>query len=79
MAGFAGSNMFHLMFTEPKPVILLTSEGYLPRNEDLITATLGHPMDVFWSLPEDPDDPSSRFAVDADREGALLRKHLAGL
>jgi capsular polysaccharide biosynthesis protein len=79
VAGFAGSNMFHLMFTGPVRVLLLTSENYLPRNEELIAAVLGHELDIFWGVPVDRTNGSSPFTVDFAREGRLLREVLGSL
>ena len=77
VAGFAGSALFTLMFSaRPTQVTMITPESYTATNEYLIGAVRGHAFDVFWSQPDDSSFRSS-FAVDMDREGKLLRDHLA--
>ena len=79
IAGLAGSALFTLMFcAQPKQVIVICPESYTATNEYLIGAVRGHTFDVFWSRPDD-DSFQSSFVVDMEREGALLRDHLAGL
>ena len=79
IAGLAGSALFTLMFcAQPKQVIVICPRSYTATNEYLIGAVRGHTFDVFWSRPDD-DSFQSSFVVDMDREGALLRDHLAGL
>jgi len=86
VAGFAGSGMFGLMWaTEPKPVILVSSEGYPGRNEFLIAGLIGHDLDVVWSTAEltDPETGQPRrgieapFMVDLERDGSFIRSAAA--
>ena len=79
IAGFAGSALFTMMFClQPKRVIMICPESYTATNEYLISAVRGHAIDVFWSQPDTGSFQSS-FAVDMEREGELLRDHLARL
>ncbi len=79
VAGFAGSALFNLMFCpQPKPVVIVASETYTATNEYLIGAVRGHSFDVFWSRA-DEESFQSDFAVDLDREGRQLARHLSSL
>jgi capsular polysaccharide biosynthesis protein len=89
IAGYAGSAMFNLLFSDaPKHVVLVTSEAYKAKNEYLISAVLGHRMDLVWCRPEtNPEDGlqeggeepqrnlrpfNAPFRFDPDREGRFL-------
>ena len=53
IAGFAGSGLFTMMFTElPKPVIIISSTSYTARNEYLIASAIGHDLTVIYSVPD---------------------------
>jgi capsular polysaccharide biosynthesis protein len=88
VAGFKGSQMFSLLFTDrPKHVVLLGSSSYLAANEYLIAAVRGHHLDVTTSrslVPRREDGYSreafrSDFTFDFDHEGVWLRDVLARL
>ncbi|GGL54026.1 hypothetical protein GCM10011575_10550 [Microlunatus endophyticus] len=88
IAGFAGSGMFHLMFTpEPKQVILVTSESYTGRNEWLIAGVFGHAINVAWCRSEAEwrgdhfasGGYQSAFSFDFDREGVFVRDTAAAM
>jgi hypothetical protein len=78
VAGYAGSAMFTLALCDPKRVLLVCSEGYIPHNEFMITAVRGHELDVFWSVP-DGAEVNRAFKFDFDREGRHLHRVLAEL
>ena len=76
--------MFSLIFcSTPKPVILISSEAYVARNEFLIASVLGHPVTVVWCdaevTPGDRRGFSAAFRFDFARDGAFLDEVLAAL
>jgi hypothetical protein len=88
IAGYAGSAMFSLMFSqEPKHVVLVASESYTARNEYLIASVLGHHIDIVWCEPEIPLPKGRRLAravnspfhYNPEREGTFLTAVLANL
>ncbi|MBM9461037.1 glycosyltransferase family 61 protein [Nocardioides sp. zg-536] len=86
IAGFAGSGLFSLAFTDrPKQVFSLAPDSYTARNEYLIAATRGHRLTSVWSKP-DVAHPAgswtqeafgSSFTFDFDDEGRFLAERLA--
>ena len=86
VAGFAGSGMFHLAFTDPpKQVAVISPETYPANNERQICAFVGHDLTMLRCRS---DVVTERFAeasfhstyrFDFDREGTLLADWLAGL
>jgi len=83
IAGLAGSGMFTLAFcSEPKLVLMISSQAYTARNEYLISAARGHNLRVAWSRPETMHPEGmwqraafgSAFRVDLDHEGHYLRQ-----
>ncbi|MFT4085083.1 MAG: glycosyltransferase 61 family protein [Nocardioides sp.] len=85
VAGFMGSGMFTLMFvSDPKPVLLVGSDTYTPRNEFLIAGALGHDLSVAWCEAERDAPPDGKrfqagFVFDMDTEGEFIRAAAAGL
>ena len=88
VAGFAGSAMFHVgLAGRPTHVVVVASESYPAHNEYLMSAVLGHRLDVVACQPEVPrvDGQFTRasfhsdFAYRPEREGAFLRSVLAEL
>ncbi|MGD9958511.1 glycosyltransferase family 61 protein [Nocardioides sp.] len=88
IAGYAGSGMYQIAFTErPRHLILVTSESYTAHNEHLMAAVLGHRVDLVLCEPDvaQPEQGWSRaafrsdFTFDPAREGVFLREVLAGL
>jgi len=88
VAGFAGSGMFQVAFAqEPKHVISVSSESYTASNEYLISALLGHRLDLVLCRPDHPrigarfseETYHSDFTYDPVREGRFLRDVLASL
>jgi capsular polysaccharide biosynthesis protein len=79
VAGFGGSQMFNLMYTEDlHNLIILNHEWFSARNEYLFAALLGGKLDWFWSVPE-KRELHSDWTFDFDRNGAELEKLLASL
>jgi hypothetical protein len=77
VAGFAGSNLFHIAFAG-KPLHL--------HNEYMMSALLGHALDVVVCRPDIPRADGfdrrafqSDYWLDMDREGRFLRDVLADL
>jgi capsular polysaccharide biosynthesis protein len=87
IAGYAGSGMFTAMLSgEPKHLILVQSESYTAKNEDMIAAAMGHRLDIAWCAAELPwegrwerDVFHSSYRFDQDREGVWLAGVLADL
>jgi capsular polysaccharide biosynthesis protein len=86
VAGFAGSAMFHVAFTGgPRHVVLVSSESYPAHNEYLMSALLGHRLDLVLCEPEVPrvegrftrESFHSDFTYRPEREGVFLRSVLA--
>jgi hypothetical protein len=86
VAGFAGSGMFQIGFTGgPRHVVVVTSENYPCHNEYLMSALLGHRLDVVVCRPDVPRRDGvfdrkafhSDFVFDPAREGAFLDRALA--
>ena len=88
IAGFAGSGLFTMMFSErPKPVIMISSTSYTARNEYLIASAIGHDLTVIYSIP-DIHHPQggwtneafqSPFTFDFEKEGRYLDQVLSRL
>ena len=85
IAGFAGSAMFHIgLAGGPKHVVVVTSEAYPCHNEYLMSALLGHRLDVVLCRPDVPrvdgaftrESFHSDFVFDPDREGPFLDRFL---
>ncbi|WP_461169255.1 glycosyltransferase family 61 protein [Arthrobacter sp. Z1-15] len=80
VAGFAGSGMFSLMFTqEPKKVVIIGSESYDAINEYLFMAGAGGDLTYLWCTPRVPAKETwslkaflSDFTFDFGRDGKLL-------
>ena len=88
VAGFAGSAMFHVALAgRPTHVVVVASESYPAHNEYLMSAVLGHQLDVVACQPEVPrvDGQFTRASFHSDftyrpeREGIFLRSVLAEL
>lgn len=80
VAGFAGSGLFNLCFTtEPKRVVMISSDVYSARNEYLIASVLGHEIDSITSRPDIPGEFQSPFTFDQEREGRYLEGVFASL
>lgn len=80
VAGFAGSGLFNLCFTtEPKRVIMISSELYTARNEYLMASVLGHEIDSITSRADTPGEFQSSFTFDHEREGKYLAEVFASL
>jgi hypothetical protein len=86
IAGFAGSGMFHIALAGgPKHVVVVTSENYPCHNEYLMSALLGHRLDLVVCRPDIPrpgptfsrESFHSDYVFAAEREGAFLRRVLA--
>jgi capsular polysaccharide biosynthesis protein len=86
VGGFAGSGMFHLgLAGEPKHVVLVTSEAYPCHNEYLMSALLGHRLDIVLCRPDVPrvdggftrESFHSDYVLDPAREGEFLAEALA--
>ena len=87
VAGFAGSAMFHVALAgRPTHVVVVGSESYPAHNEYLMSAVVGHRLDVVACQPEVPrvDGQFTRASFHSDftyrpeREGVFLRSVLAG-
>ncbi|TIC89220.1 glycosyltransferase family 61 protein [Nocardioides sp. GY 10113] len=79
VAGYAGSGMFHIAFVpHPLRVIQISSDGYTPRNEVLMSALRGHRIDAVVSAAQ-AAGVQADFAVDLEREGPYLRSVLEAL
>ena len=88
IGGFAGSALFNVCLSvRPKHLVMVSSESYTAQNEYMMSAVLGHHLDIAWCTPEVPrtkpgfDRASfhSAFSVDMEREGAWLRQVLRDL
>lgn len=89
IAGYAGSGLFNtLLATEPKHLILVSSESYTAENEWMIAAVQGHRIDVAWCEAEikmKKGGPHiskafhSPYTFDMAREGVFVRSILADL
>lgn len=86
VAGFAGSGLFHIALAgEPKHVVVVCSESYPAHNEYMMSALVGHRLDVVLCRAEVPrvegsfDRQSfhSDYRYDPDREGVFLRSVLS--
>ncbi|WP_028660288.1 glycosyltransferase family 61 protein [Nocardioides insulae] len=67
VAGFAGSNLFSLLYTQRlSTLIVLSQEAYDARNEHLFASALGADTHYFWSAP-DQSHPQGRWSYDAYR------------
>ncbi|MBJ7356963.1 glycosyltransferase 61 family protein [Nocardioides sp.] len=86
VGGFAGSGVFQIAFAgAPKHVVLLTTENYPCHNEYLMSALLGHRLDLVVCRPDLPrpgptftrESFQSDFVFDSGREGAFLDDALA--
>jgi capsular polysaccharide biosynthesis protein len=86
VGGFGGSGMFHIGFAGgPKHVVLVTSETYPCHNEYLMSALLGHRLDIVVCRPDVPrgegaftrESFHSDFVFDPVREGPFLADVLA--
>jgi capsular polysaccharide biosynthesis protein len=87
IGGFAGSGMFHLGFAgRPVHVVLVASEAYPCHNEYLMSALLGHRLDIVLCRPDVPrvdgaftrESFHSDYTYDAARDGAFLAAALEG-
>ncbi len=80
VAGFAGSGMFQLgLVTEPKRVVMVTSEAYSAQNEYLFAALLGHEIDSVTCRVAGQRRFQAPFVFDHEREGPWLESILASL
>jgi hypothetical protein len=88
VAGFAGSAMFHVALAgRSTHVVVVGSESYPAHNEYLMSAVVGHRLDVVACRPEVPrvDGQFTRASFHSDftyrpeREGVFLRSVLAEL
>ena len=88
VAGFAGSAMFHVALAgRPTHVVVVGSESYPAHNEYLMSAVVGHRLDIVACQPEVPrvDGQFTRASFHSDfiyrpeREGIFLRSVLAEL
>jgi capsular polysaccharide biosynthesis protein len=87
IAGYAGSALFNLIFSETaKHLVLVSSESYTAKNEYVISSALGNRLDVAWCEAElahqgrwDSRAFNSSFTFDFGREGVFLQDVLAGL
>ena len=86
IGGFAGSGMFHLgLAGGPKHVVLVASEAYPCHNEYLMSALLGHRLDIVLCRPDVPrvdgaftqESFHSDYVYDPAREGPSLARFLA--
>lgn len=86
VGGFAGSGMFHIGFAGgPAHVVLLTSEAYPCHNEYLMSALLGHRLDIVLCRPDVPrvdgaftrESFHSDYTYDPEREGEFLAQALS--
>ncbi len=64
VAGFAGSGMFTMMFSDVRRRILVTSSSYTANNEFLIASVQGGTLDLFWG-PADVPRPEDAFSLEA--------------
>lgn len=85
IGGFAGSGMFHLgLAGRPKDVVLVASEAYPCHNEYLLSALLGHRLDIVLCRPDVPrvDGRFTRgsfhsdYTYDPARDGEFLARAL---
>ena len=85
VGGFAGSGMFHLALVgRPTHAVLVTSEAYPCHNEYLMSALLGHRLDVVLCHPDLPrvggaftrESFHSDYTYDAARDGEFLARAL---
>lgn len=81
IGGFAGSGLFHTMLCDiPKHVVMVCSDAYTAKNEQMIAAVRGHRVDVAWCRSDAlrPEVGWSKgtfhspFTFDVTREGAWL-------
>ena len=86
VAGFAGSGMFHLAFTDPqKQVAVISPETYPATNERQICAFVGHDLTMLRCRSDvvtrrfSEASFHSAYPFDFDREGIVLADWLAGL
>ena len=86
VAGFAGSAMFNLLFSEGLDrLVVLTHEQYVARNEWLFGACLAEELHYFWSAPDTVAGPGvpnaesfhSTWAFDFDRFSGELEDAIA--
>jgi capsular polysaccharide biosynthesis protein len=85
VGGFAGSGMFHIGFAgRPTNVVLVSSEAYPCHNEYLMSALLGHRLDIVLCRPDVPrvdgaftrESFHSDYVYDAARDGDFLARAL---
>lgn len=85
LAGFAGSSMFHMGFTErPTKCILIHSDTYHAHNEHQFAALRGHQLDLVVCEPDVPrpggkftgEAYRSSFAVDLNETEAVIGRVL---
>ena len=81
IGGFAGSGMFHIGFAgRPAHVVLVASEAYPCHNEYLMSALLGHRLDIVLCRPDVPrvdgaftrESFHSDYTYDPARDGDFL-------
>jgi len=86
VAGFAGSGLFTMMFSDVARRIAIASTSYTANNEYLIASVLGGSLDVFWG-PADLDQPpglfdgvafQSDFDLDVAQHADALRRAMNG-
>lgn len=88
VAGFAGSGMFNLAFSQgPKDAILVSSESYTARNEYMISSVVGHRLRVIWCAA-DLQQPEggwsdaafhSGYSFDTERDSRFLAEIVSRL
>lgn len=85
IGGFAGSGMFHIGFAgRPVHVVLVASEAYPCHNEYLMSALLGHRLDIVLCRPDVPrvhgtftrESFHSDYTYDPARDGDFLARAL---
>lgn len=88
IAGYAGSGLFTAMFvSEPKTMLIVTSESYFGENEILIGAVLGHDIHVGFASSEGKRRGTgwaggsyhAPFTLDLERTGEVFRSAVDGL
>ena len=88
IAGFAGSAMFNLCLSgSPKSAIVISSESYTAQNEYMVSAVVGHDLDIAWCRAEIPMPEGrwqakafhSPFTFDFEREGRFVDELLRAL
>lgn len=89
VAGYSGSALFTAMFcSEPKHMVMVSSQSYGAQNEYMIAAVLGHRVSVAWCRPDLEKTPGggfdkavfqSDFTFDFAREGLFVDELLSQL